>query len=167
MITPGATFRRDSGLMMLRREDDIARVYVPLQQRKAVIEAHHVAIKHLEPDKTYASLHRNYVWPTMRNDIRELCTDCRLYELSKARPNQSHRQRDCVHPPINRRVQHHRKCNHETVLSIFRVMLVANDQRAIRALRQYLQEIASAWNTTPKESLGDISPFEVYSGTRP
>ena len=32
---------------------------------------------------------------------------------------------------------------------------------------EYLQDIAWAWNTTLKESLGSISPFEVYSGTRP
>ena len=31
----------------------------------------------------------------------------------------------------------------------------------------YLQEVAWAWNTTPSESLGGISPFEVMSGKVP
>jgi hypothetical protein len=32
---------------------------------------------------------------------------------------------------------------------------------------EYLQEIAWAWNSTPKESLGGISPHEIYTGTKP
>ena len=252
LITPGIVSRRDSGLVMLRGEGGIARVYVPLQRREAVMEAHHVAIKHLGPDKNYASLHRNYIWPTMRKDVRELCTDCRFCELSKARRNQAHRQWGAVTggPPGSRwgmdfyGVQGgyvlghidldalHVKLQHtveRTALTVKRsvkrnilnrhgkfdelrsdharefvgqVMTMLSKEAGYilsstggysatgnatmehfwaflgLCLRQmtdkqyehfdeHLQDIAWAWNTTPKESLGGISPFNIYTGTRP
>ena len=96
---------RDSGLqMILGEEDGRARIYVPAKRREALIEAHHVAINHLGPVKTYASLHRNYTWATARADVRKHYDQCPFCELSKARRNQSHKLWDAVQgsPPRSR-----------------------------------------------------------------
>ena len=75
--------------MILGEEDGRARIYVPAKRHEALIEAHHVAINHLGPVKTYASLHRNYTWATARADVRKHYDQCPFCELSKARHNQS------------------------------------------------------------------------------
>ena len=82
----------------------MVRIYVPQGRRDALIEAHHVSIGHLAADKTYASLARNYTWPTARQDVRKHYANCTFCELSKARRNVSHRMWGTVQggPPRSR-----------------------------------------------------------------
>ena len=244
---------RDSGLQMILGEDDgRARIYVPAKRRDALIEAHHVAINHLGPDKTYASLHRNYMWPGARADVRKHYAQCSFCDLSKARRNQSHKMWSAVQgsPPRSRWgmdfygvktgyvlglidldslhvelaatkdrtavgvrkvvkqqvLERHGKFDHlrsdhakefvGKTMSLLKheygyihtttggyqatgnatmerfwaflglcLRLLTDDQ--YEHYEDYLQKVAWAWNSTPSESLGGISPFEVMTGTKP
>ena len=104
LIEEASICRRESQLVMLLGEDGIARIYVPQERRDALIEAHHLSIGHLAADKTYASLTRNYTWPSARQDVRKHYANCAFCELSKARRNVSHKMWGAVQggPPHSR-----------------------------------------------------------------
>ena len=81
--------QQESGLAMILGTDNIARIYVPIGRREALIKMHHTAINHLAAAKTNSAIRRHYMWPTMRRDVRRYCEACTTCELSKARRNAS------------------------------------------------------------------------------
>ena len=82
----------DSGLVMKKGTGGVTRVYVPRGRREALFKMYHEGIYHLSANKTYASMHRHFDWPTIRRDSRHLYSKCAFCELSKATRNLTHKR---------------------------------------------------------------------------
>jgi hypothetical protein len=81
---------RPSGLILIEKPHDTAKVYVPLQRRTALIDLVHHELQHLGADKCSRQIRRNYYWPKMQQQIKLRINECLHCNLANAKRNLSH-----------------------------------------------------------------------------
>ena len=93
-LTPrdGEVLKLASGLHVVLREGDTAKILVPSRRREALITQAHAASHHASWKKVLAALRNQYDWRGMTASVRMLVQRCASCALVKARRNLSHGQ---------------------------------------------------------------------------
>ncbi|KAG5898428.1 hypothetical protein JTB14_036511 [Gonioctena quinquepunctata] len=82
-IEPGYTVK-DNKVFFQSQNDGIARCFVPVLARLAVMRLYHDESSHIGADKMLSKLREDLIWPRMGKTVRTYVANCRSWVLGKS-----------------------------------------------------------------------------------